>query len=228
MSTQEIGALIGSVNEMTATVAGKMGDIDKKVDEAKGDFDQFIATADDRYVTRTKISVPVGGDSTKFYPVYIPAQHGGVARVEISRYAHQDGQWAGAMTAVFDVQNNAWSGFPDFLLFNMYRLGIHPTSPEAVKTDGFIGHIESGSSYVYGMLIWLRGGHSYDVSSSLINLSNVVVHDAEVTSHGVFNKDIHVFNSGFHINASGIEQQKVPIDARNLTTVPSINYVRGL
>ncbi|HDM8224783.1 TPA: hypothetical protein P0E17_004240 [Vibrio campbellii] len=34
MSTQEIGALIESVNEMTATVAGKMGEIDDKVEEA--------------------------------------------------------------------------------------------------------------------------------------------------------------------------------------------------
>lgn len=34
MSTQEIGALIDSVNEMTATVAGKMKGIDDKVDEA--------------------------------------------------------------------------------------------------------------------------------------------------------------------------------------------------
>lgn len=34
MSSQEIGALIKSVNEMTATVASKMGDIDNKVLEA--------------------------------------------------------------------------------------------------------------------------------------------------------------------------------------------------
>lgn len=34
MSTQETAALIESVNNMTATVAGKMGEIDQKVDEA--------------------------------------------------------------------------------------------------------------------------------------------------------------------------------------------------
>ncbi|EMI4225312.1 hypothetical protein V6439_004531 [Vibrio parahaemolyticus] len=34
MSTQEIGALIESVNDMTATVAGKMGEIDQKVEDA--------------------------------------------------------------------------------------------------------------------------------------------------------------------------------------------------
>lgn len=34
MSTQEIGELIESVNDLTQTVAGKMGEIDQKVDEA--------------------------------------------------------------------------------------------------------------------------------------------------------------------------------------------------
>lgn len=220
-------SLVESNRRLTETVENKVAEIDNKVSEAKGEFDQFIATADDRYVTRTKIEVNVGGDKDKFYPVYIPARHNGVARVEISRYIHQNGDWSGAMTAVFDVQNNAWSGYPDFCLLNMYRLGTHPTTPSSVKTDGFIGHFKSGAYYVYGMLIWLRGGHTYGVSSSLSNLSEVVVHDAEVTS-AVFDSRIHVFNSGFHVNTSGSEQQENAITSRNLTSVPSIDYVRGL
>ena len=42
MSTQETAALIESVNNMTATVAGKMGEIDDRVDEAEIEFHQFI------------------------------------------------------------------------------------------------------------------------------------------------------------------------------------------
>ncbi|HHE0447289.1 TPA: hypothetical protein ACN34S_004413 [Vibrio parahaemolyticus] len=42
MSTQEIGALIDSVNEMTGTVAGKMGEIDNRVDAAKQEYKQLI------------------------------------------------------------------------------------------------------------------------------------------------------------------------------------------
>lgn len=219
--------LIDSVRKQSEAVENHTAEINARVEKAEQEFQHFQDTADDRYMTRTKINVPVGGDVDKFYPVYIPARHGGVSRVEISRFIHQDGNWSGAMTAVFDVQNNAWSGYPDFCLLNMYRLGVHPTSPEPVRTDGFIGHFKSGSLYVSGMLIWLRGGHSYDVSSSLVNLSNVVVHDAEVTT-SVFNNDIHVFNSGFHISASGSEQQVTARADRDLTSVPSINYVRGL
>ncbi|TOP74090.1 hypothetical protein [Vibrio parahaemolyticus] len=50
MSTQEIGALIESVNEMTGTVAGKMGQIDQRMDEAEQEFDSFKADADSRYL----------------------------------------------------------------------------------------------------------------------------------------------------------------------------------
>ena len=43
MSTQEIGALIDSVNEMTETVAGKMGQIDNRVEQAEKEVDNFLA-----------------------------------------------------------------------------------------------------------------------------------------------------------------------------------------
>ncbi|EOD9110299.1 hypothetical protein ACJRNF_004600 [Vibrio parahaemolyticus] len=42
MSTQEIGALIESVNEMTGTVAAKMGEIDNRVDEAEQEYRNLI------------------------------------------------------------------------------------------------------------------------------------------------------------------------------------------
>lgn len=41
MSTQEIGELIGSVNDLTQTVAGKVGEIDQRMDEAEQDFESF-------------------------------------------------------------------------------------------------------------------------------------------------------------------------------------------
>lgn len=43
MSTQETAALIESVNQMTATVAGKMGQIDLASQQLKSDFDKFMA-----------------------------------------------------------------------------------------------------------------------------------------------------------------------------------------
>lgn len=43
MSTQEIGELIGSVNELTQTVAGKMAEIDQKTEENSAKVDEELA-----------------------------------------------------------------------------------------------------------------------------------------------------------------------------------------
>ncbi|HAV1337885.1 TPA: hypothetical protein JG819_004548 [Vibrio parahaemolyticus] len=63
MSTQEIGALIDSVNEMTATVAGKMGQIDKKVDDAVKEVNEAIPTAIESALTPKYYVDPVNGDN---------------------------------------------------------------------------------------------------------------------------------------------------------------------
>ncbi|QYJ72457.1 hypothetical protein K0H59_05215 [Shewanella sp. FJAT-51649] len=44
MSTQETAALIESVNQMTATVAGKMGQIDQRMTNAESDLNTWKAT----------------------------------------------------------------------------------------------------------------------------------------------------------------------------------------
>lgn len=67
MSSQEIGALIKSVNDMTGTVAGKMGAIDKKVDSAIDEFqsevDKFYSVGNFRNLLKT---VGWVGDSSHY------------------------------------------------------------------------------------------------------------------------------------------------------------------
>lgn len=58
MSTQETAALIESVNNMTATVAGKMGDIDQRMTTAENDFNSWKATTS--YVQKYGISYSEG------------------------------------------------------------------------------------------------------------------------------------------------------------------------
>lgn len=43
MSTQEIGELVNSVNDLTQTVAGKTKEIDNRMEEAESEFDQWKA-----------------------------------------------------------------------------------------------------------------------------------------------------------------------------------------
>lgn len=61
MSTQETAALIESVNNMTATVAGKMGEIDTKVDEAVNAVPQAIK---DNFTHKEVNIDPINGDDS--------------------------------------------------------------------------------------------------------------------------------------------------------------------
>lgn len=55
MSTQDTAALIASVNGMTATVAGKMGQIDQKVTAAEASFNAWKAAGDQRYINTSTL-----------------------------------------------------------------------------------------------------------------------------------------------------------------------------
>lgn len=77
MSTQEIGALIDSVNEMTQTVANKTQEIDQKVTEAEKKTDAFIAQARSEYIRfthyvplPTKLVIPALGLSDQEIDAY--------------------------------------------------------------------------------------------------------------------------------------------------------------
>ncbi len=81
MSTQEIGALIDSVNEMTATVAGKMGEIDQSLQAAEQKMDNFITQARNEYIRfihyvpfDTKVVIPALGLSRADIDNYIYSQ----------------------------------------------------------------------------------------------------------------------------------------------------------
>lgn len=221
--------LIDSVNKQTNAVESKMSDIDKRVEAAEQEFNKFEETADSRYMTRTGISVFVAGDADKFYPVYIPAVHSGIAVLQISRSVHDNILWAGAMSAQFLLQNNSWGGYPSFLVMDAFGHAFHgaDTTPADVKTDGFIADYVNGVIYVTGAIFWLRGNHSYRVSSSLKNIENVVTHDDLVTTPS-FNNDIHVFKSGYDITSSGYRAVASIKTARNTVKIPTLSYVRGV
>ena len=77
MSSQEIGALIKSVNDMTVTVAGKMSEIDLSVSKAESKIDDFILKARSEYIRfthyvplPTKIVVPALGLSDQEADLY--------------------------------------------------------------------------------------------------------------------------------------------------------------
>lgn len=227
MSTQETAALIQSVNNMTETVAKKMGDIDNRVEKAANEFTAFQNSSDARYMMRNGTKVTVFGDPQKFYPVFIPGSHIGLATLQIARTVHDDREWSGAMTATFLFQNNAWGGYPSFLIMDAFGHSLYSSNtPSYTRTDGFIADYINGTNFINGAIFWLRGDHSYVITSSLLVLTNPVVHN-QLVQDVVFDNRIHVFCSGFDIQFAGNHQTAGILTQRNLTTVPTLSYIRG-
>ncbi|MEL4429505.1 hypothetical protein [Shewanella mangrovisoli] len=159
MSTQETAALIESVNNMTATVAGKMGQIDQKVETSKQDYESFKANADSRF----RRSLANSGNMIKldlrhlnpdkFYPVVF---HNPVFfEVRLERYVHDDQQDGGILDYYFRIQN--WSSGGDF----DYAIQEHHKYTQRT----FIGKVQANAS-PYSSAVWLRGGWSYRCYSS--------------------------------------------------------------
>lgn len=224
---QQVTALVEASNNLTGAVNGKISEIDQRVATAEQEFDDFIANADNRYVTRSGTMITVGGDSDKFYPVYIPANSTGIAQLQIARMIHNDRNWAGALSAQFYVQNNAWSGYPNVFVMDFLAIATHSSTPPEISADGFIADYKQGVLYIPGVLFWLRGNHSYFVTSSLKNFGPAVTHNDLVTTP-VFNSDIHIFLSGYDVTSSGYNAVGSVKTERNTTLIPSLNYVRGV
>ncbi|PSW29188.1 hypothetical protein C9J19_07705 [Photobacterium phosphoreum] len=226
---QQIGALVKASENLTGAVNGKIGEIDKEVAAATTKFDQFIDSADTRYMTRVGTSVFVSGDEDKFYPVYIPASHPGITELQINRSVHYDRRWAGALTARYLLQNNGWGGYPSFLILDAFGHANHPTeTPEIIKTDGFIADYSNGSAFIAGAIFWLRGNHTYLISSSLRAFTGVITHEELVTTSVFDNGNIRVFKSGFDVTYSGSHIVCTIKTARNLTNIPTLSYIRGV
>ncbi|OBU29104.1 hypothetical protein C0Z01_11540 [Photobacterium kishitanii] len=226
---QQIGALVKASENLTGAVNGKIGEIDKEVDAATKKFDQFLDSADTRYMTRVGTSVFVSGDKDKFYPVYIPASHPGVTDLQINRSVHFDRNWAGGLTAKFLLQNSGWGGYPSFLVLDAFGHVEHPTvTPLEIRTDGFIADYSNGNAFVAGAIFWLRGNHTYLISSSLRAFIGVTIHEELVTTNVFDHVNIRIFKSGFDVTLSGSNVACVIKTARNLTNIPTLSYIRGV
>lgn len=226
---QQVSSLVTAANKLTGVVNEKVAGIDKRVEQAEAEFAEFTSTADSRYMTRVGTYVHVGGDSDKFYPVYIPAAHAGITELQINRSVHFDREWAGALTARVLLQNNAWGGYPSFLYLDALGIQYHPTlTPKNILSDGFIADYRNGAGFIAGAIFWLRGNHRYLVSSTLRAFKSVISHPERVTTSVFDHSSIRIFESGYDVNYGGYHGTSEVKTERNLTTIPSLEYIRGV
>ncbi|MEL4255222.1 hypothetical protein AAEH95_08950 [Shewanella xiamenensis] len=213
MSTQETAALIESVNQMTATVAGKMGQIDQKVAAASESFEGFKANADNRYALQKRITkqLRVEGNQNFWYPVRIGQPNG--ANFYLRRHVHQDsavyGQWNGALEFHFRANDREYGANFGYILVDMYLVDGKSTSRVLPDADiPFIGKLSTQSS-PYDVWIWLRGNTTYEIGADFANVVISVYYEAQVPIAGYSAAAPIPITDGVHVG------------------VPAVGYIRG-
>lgn len=195
MSTQETAALIESVNQMTATVAGKMGQIDQKVIAAEQKFENFKAVADGRYYSGESKSIRVDGDTDTFYPVLfaltgekVPSSpesnvSGRIHYFHFLKYVHDKSAADGAFRFLLDVTTHGWGGYTHYL---------EPVAHDYSQKP-FLGNYRY-ASFGYYIVFWLRGGgrtYYYQSSWGVEPLVLMERTNTMVISHGAPSSEVH-------------------------------------
>ena len=213
MSTQDTAALIESVNNMTATVAGKMGEIDKEVSDAKKDFEAFKVSSDNRYALQKRNTqlLRVDGDQNYWYPVLIQQPNG--ASFYLRRYVNADsgtyGNWNGTLEFHFRANDREYGGNYGYVMVDMYLVSGKSASRILPDADiPFIGRLSSNVG-PYNVCIWLRGNTSYDLGSDFAGLQFSIGYSEVESPAGYENPAPIAIADGVH------------------ASVPAVGYIRG-
>ena len=226
MSTQEVGELIESVNKMTGTVAGKIGEIDQRVDQAEQEFDQFVASSDDRYKSLMSKKFRVGGQWGKYYPVRIELRGGPVNKVNIYRantyenMGNIDGLDPDSVPMTFTASilaiGDSWGHRVPFYAFDSYHY----------QENKFIGKVVNHYR-VQAIWVWLRGGGvDYYISHDSLYIpdSKIVSYNAETND---LSAKLAIYLGGYKNGDSGLDYQ--PIESANIDpSLPVNGYIRGI
>ncbi|EKO3881156.1 hypothetical protein P0F40_002923 [Vibrio metschnikovii] len=223
---QQVTALVEASNNLTSAVNNKIGQIDQRVTQAEQEFDQFVATADDRYKTHNANSFRVGGEWGKFYPVRIQLSGGPVNQLNLYRINANANKGningldpsvtPGTFTAHLFGIGDAWGHRTPFYAFDSYH----------EKEHRFIGRV-TNYYRVQAIWVWLRGGgvDYYLAHENLaIDANDIVVHTGEVSD---LSKQIGIYLGGCVNGEFGINYLPI-LEADIDAGLPANGYIRGV
>lgn len=190
--------------------------------QQKNSVNTIFSDPDSRYQKVTSLSVKVGGDVDKFYPVVIRSPLSRISTLSIGRSANLDGPWKGEMTSTFKCSESGWGSRQGVMILEQLgtRFRSHTPDLDVVETDGFIASYGLSGTHPSGVIVWLRGGgYTYEFHSEGYPLKTVNEH-INVTS--MTGADISVCLGGYSATVSG---STVTLDIkteRDIALVPSI------
>lgn len=223
---QQIGALVKASENLTGAVNGKIGEIDKEVDTAKAQFQQFQNDADERYKTHLSTRFKVGGEWGRFYPIRIDLRGGPVNMLNIYRpdlYENKgningldSSSNPGTFTASIMSIGDNWAHRTPFYAFDTYH----------EKGNRFIGKV-TNHYRVQSLWVWLRGGgigYWLTHDSLALDSSKVRVYDVETPD---LVGSIGVYLGGYNSPDRGINYPAI-LESEIDSSLPNNGYIRGV
>ncbi|QUM87339.1 hypothetical protein HWV03_21835 [Moritella sp. 36] len=191
--------------------------------QQKNSVNTIFSDPDSRYQKVTSLSVKVGGDVDKFYPVVIRSPLSRISTLSIGRDVHFDGTWKGSMMSTFKCSEHGWGSRRGMMILERLRTRFHNTTPDLdiIGADGFLAHYGLSGSHPSGVVVWLRGGgYTYQFHSDGYPLKTVNEHINVTSTTGA---DISVCLGGYSATVAGSTVSLDIKTVRDTALVPSIS-----
>lgn len=215
-------------SQMSEALSTVSSDLAVFVNQEKSKIAALYSTPDARYQKIQPVAFTIGGETDKFYPVVFGSTNvNRLTEIHIGRFIHSDGSNKGAMYVKFIASSYAWGGRPSTMVLDTLKTLIQVNGAEQhIVDDGFVGSYSGAGLHPNGVVVWLRGGYSYEAWVEGADLNRVDMTSDKTV--GVANDNAMVYLNGYERTANGQYQAHPVLTKRNTTLIPNFtNYEKA-
>ncbi|MEZ9439488.1 hypothetical protein [Vibrio atlanticus] len=222
------GAIRTMQTQLNDKLTAVSGELNTFVNQEKGKVASIFSNPDSRYQKIQPVNFTIGGDKNKFYPVVFGSTDvNRLTEIHIGRFVHADGHGKGAMYAKFIASSFAWGGRSSTMVLDVLKtLTTGQHTEQNVKYDGFIASYSGSNLHPNGVVLWLRGGYSYEAQVVGTDLNRVDITTSKTQQVGKSNALIYL--NGYEHTISGSLQTLPVRTTRDTTLIPNFtNYEKA-
>lgn len=199
------------------------------VNQEKGKVASIFSDPDSRYQKIQPVSFTIGGDTGKFYPVVFGATAiNRLTEIHIGRMIHADGTGKGAMYAKFIASGYGWGARPSTMILDTLKTRVWDglDTDKNVVNDGFIAAYSGASKHPNGVIVWLRGGYSYEAWVDGSDLNRVDITTSQ--TQPVNSNNAVVYMNSYDNTVNGFHSIIDARTTRDTAIIPNfINYEKA-
>jgi len=172
----QVAELVANTTKLTERIEGD--EWDGKVQESKNEMTEFMSASKAEMTANFKNNsikkIFVMGDKEKFYPVLIPVKEKTkINKISIHRgYYHEDANVLD-INGIANPRNNTGNCHIEFDIFLDHWVNngnVLSLTKNHYEMNTFLADYKASDLSIYGLVVWLRGNHSYYISNDMIDM----------------------------------------------------------